>query len=163
MTITAIAKGLNVSPMTIYRRLKKAGISLDGLRDANGEITAAGASVIASLFDAPQDATEGRSGDATECNTVASQAAQHDGSGDSAGQMAASAQVEVLTAKLEAAVEKISMLEAERDRLVDQLAAVTAALEREQADRQSERLLLTGGQDENSQKRGFLAWFFRKR
>ena len=136
MTITAIAKQLNVSTMTIYRRLKRAGVNVDDLRDAKtGEVTAAGASLIASLFDG------------------ATQAAQQVITGDATGGATGDAvTVAVLQAKLDAATDTIERLEAERDRLLKQLDAVTAALQTEQADRQHERLLLTGS-DGNGQQR----------
>ena len=164
MTLAAIAKQLDVSTMTIYRRLRKAGINLDGLRDSNGEITAAGASVIASLFDAPQGAMDATTDDATECNSDT----QHDATRPSSSaqqdeSIAAAAQIAILTAQLDAANQTIERIEAERDRLTVQLNAAMAALEREQIDRQNERLLLTGGNTESKQKRGIFTWFSRKK
>lgn len=139
MTITAIAKQLNTTTMTVYRRLKRAGVNVDDLRDANtGEVTAAGASLIASLFDTTGGATQ-----------EAQQVITGDATGGATGDTVT---VAVLQAKLDAATDTISRLEAERDRLLKQLDAVTAALQTEQADRQHERLLLTGS-DGNGQQR----------
>jgi len=137
MTITGIAKQLNVSTMTIYRRCKKNGIALDDLRDTEtGELTAAGASVIASLFDAtgPQTAL---TGDATRTSQGY----------DGVAQTASQAACDVLQARLDGANAVIEQLTSERDDLRRQVAALTAALEREQTDRQAERRLLTAGVD----------------
>ena len=155
VTMAAIAKGLNVSTMTVYRRIRKAGISLDGLRDSNGEITAAGASVIASLFDAPQSATQGITGDETRYNDDVPQSITGGATAED------EAQVSILTAKLDAANDTIKRLEAERDRLTAQLDAVTAALEREQMDRANERLLLTGGNHAQQRRGGLFGWLHR--
>lgn len=153
MTITAIAKRLNVSTMTIYRRLKTAGISADTLRDETGDITPAGAGVIASLFDASQNeysTTDDATADATGAAGVLG-----------AGTVSAdAARAAVLEARLEAAADTIKRLEAERDQLRNQLETISAALEREQADRAQERLLLTGPAD-NQRRRGF--WWWRRR
>lgn len=51
MTIKDIAKQYNVAPKTIYGKLKKKGISIDSLRDADGRLSNGAYSVIASLFD----------------------------------------------------------------------------------------------------------------
>lgn len=153
MTLAEIAKRLNVSTMTIYRRLRRAGINLDTLRDSNGGITAAGASMIASLFDAPQGAAD----DATRCNSET----QHDTTEQNSVRAAEDvAQIAILTAKLDAANDTIARLEAERDRLTAQLDTLAAALEREQADRANERLLLTSGGGER--RRGLFGWIMRK-
>ena len=137
MTITAIAKELNTSTMTVYRRLRKAGIDLDQLRDENsGEVTAAGATIIASLFDtaetSPQD-TEQPTGAAAASGAV----------------MAA----EVLQARVDGLQALVDTLTDERNQLREQVKQLTAALEREQTDRQHERLLLTGDAAEGAQPR----------
>lgn len=166
MTLAAISKQLNVSTMTVYRRLRKAGISLDGLRDSNGEITSAGASLIASLFDAPQDATQGAANDVTRCNSEAqrdtTQGATPPPVGEALRSAEDAAQIAVLTAQLDAACDTIARLEAERDRLVAQLDAAAEALEREQRDRANERLLLTGGGGEARQRGRGLFWWLRR-
>lgn len=143
MTITAMAKELNVSTMTVYRRLKKAGIDVDTLRSADGELSGAAVSTIAALFDATgttDSAPHVTTGDAT-----------NDATGDAVT-------VAVLEARLEAAADTIKRLEEERNQLRAQLEAVSAALEREQTDRAQERLLLTGP---GEKRRGF--WWWRRR
>ena len=51
MTLAEIARQLNTSTMTVYRRLDKAGVKIADLRDADtGEITAEGVAVIGGLF-----------------------------------------------------------------------------------------------------------------
>jgi len=135
MTVTGIAKQLNVSTMTVYRRCKKNGVNIDELRDgANGELTSAGVATIAALFDTttPQTAL---TGDATQIQP------DYNGVAQTASQVAC----EVLQARLDGANAVIEQLTSERDDLRRQVAALTAALEREQTDRQHERRLLTGG------------------
>ena len=148
MTLAAIAKELNVSTMTVYRKLRQNGLEIGDLRGEDGQITAEGASLIASLFDATQAATD----DITQ----AKQVAEHDAT-----------EVAVLTERLNAAQETISRLENEVTRLSDQLKAMSAALEREQLDRANERLLLTAGNAEEprtgSQRKGPFWWFHRNR
>ena len=141
MTITEMAKQLEVSTMTIYRRCKKKGIDVAELRDADtGHLSAAGVAAIASLFDAtrPQGAI---TGDATQVQPIYNgdaQTASQGLVGDS------TATVAVLQAKLDGANALIVQLTGERDALREQLAAAQAALAAEQADRQHERRLLTG-------------------
>lgn len=148
MTLAAIAKELNVSTMTVYRKLRQNGLEIGDLRGEDGQITAEGASLIASLFDATQAATD----DITQ----AKQVAEHDAT-----------EVAVLTERLNAAQETISRLENEVTRLSDQLKAMSAALEREQLDRANERLLLAAGNTEESrtgsQHKGPLWWLHRNR
>ena len=150
MTLTEMAKQLNVSAMTIYRKLKKNGVKIDELRDPDtGELTAAGVSVIASLFDAtaPQQHVTAPqqhvTGDATRLQQVTTDDAT------------------VLQAKLDGATALIEQLTSERDDLRKQVAALTAALQREQDDRQAERRLLTGNVEQH--KRGGLFGWLRKK
>lgn len=156
MTLTAMARQLNTSPMTVYRRLKRAGVNIEELRDAgSGQLTAAGVSTIAALFDTttPQTAI---TGDATQI--------QHDDKRDATGvtQDAATAAA-VLQAKLDGANAIIEQLTSERDELRRQLDAVTAALHAEQADRANERRLLTAGEaGDGQQRRGIFRWFSKK-
>jgi len=134
MTITAIAKELNTSTMTIYRRLKKAGVNLEDLRDEKSrEISPAGASVIASLFSSDEVAQAGEG------------AAQ----GLSVGGVELSAAV--LQARLDGAEALIEHLTDERDQLREQVKQLTAALLAEQADRVQERQLLTVGSTEGTE------------
>lgn len=144
MTLAAIAKELNVSTMTVYRKLRQNGLEIGELRGEDGQITTDGASLIASLFDATQAATD----DVTQEKQVA----EHDAT-----------EVAVLTERLNAAQETISRLENEVTRLSDQLKAMSAALEREQLDRANERLLLTAGNAEGSQRKGPFWWIHRNR
>lgn len=141
MTITALARQLGCSTMTIYRRCKKNGVVVDDYRDGpNGEVSAEGVAAIAALFDttSPQMAV---TDDATQmqpdCNDDAQTASQ--------GPWAAS--TAVLQARLDGATALIEQLQGERDELRRQLAAVQAALAAEIADRQQERRLLTGSMD----------------
>lgn len=149
MTLTALAAQLNTSTMTIYRRLKRNGVSVDELRDTRtGELTAEGASVIAALFD-------GQSGTSAEqpAEHGATREAERDKTGDALA-------VAVLEAKLEGAAALIAQLTGERDELRRQLGAALAALATEQGDRQQERRLLTGASGDPSvfepQRRGWL-------
>lgn len=155
MTVTAIAKKLGVSPMTVYRRLKLAGVNIDTLRDATThELTPAGASQIAALFD-----NTGISDSATTEKDDMHHVTTDGETGDITSDVVT---VAVLRAQLDAAKDTISRLEAERERILNQLAAVTSALEREQADRQNERLMLAGSADgEPAARRHWWQWWRR--
>ena len=144
MTVADIAGKLNTTSMTIYRRLKKAGIDIQDLRDENG-ITQDGASQIAALF--PDKAT--------------TQAAQVDTDSNITNTVDVSAAV--LQARLDGAMELIAHLRNERDELRRQLDAVTMALQAEQADRTRERQLLTAGVEDatNTRRRGLFWWLRR--
>lgn len=136
MTVTAMAKQLGVSTMSIYRRCKKNGVNIGELRDgASGDLTAAGVATIAALFDATSPRTA-LTGDATQIQQ------DYNGDAQTASQGASAA---VLQAKLDGMMALVEQLTSERDDLRRQVAALTAALEREQTDRQHERRLLTGG------------------
>lgn len=153
MTIAALAKQLNVSTMTIYRRCDKKGLKIKNLRDdKTGELTAEGVAAIASLFDAtaPQNAiTEDTTRTPQGANSVTQPAQQGPGPG----------LVDVLQAKLDGLNALLEQVTAERDALRGQVAALTAALEREQADRASERRLLTGsGDDAGTSRRRWWPW-----
>lgn len=152
MTITAMAKQLGVSTMTIYRRCEKNSVNIKDLRDdASGELTAEGVAVIASLFDttSPQTAI-------TDDTTRLQRDTQ------TASQAEAAATIAVLQAKLEGVAELVSQLTGERDSLREQLAAAQAALAAEQADRQAERRLLTGSVDDGQMRKGFFRRLFHR-
>lgn len=145
MTLTAIANELNTTTMTIYRRLKKAGVNVGDLRDEKtGELTAAGASMIASLFDSPADSDLPQTDEQLASASAETRAA-------------------VLAAKLEGANALIEQLTNERDALREQLATVTAALQREQDDRRHERQLLTGDVNGEAPRRRGLFGLWKKK
>ena len=151
MTITAIAKQLGVTTMTVYRRLKRADIPIEQLRDEKtGEITPAGAATIASLFDGPQQPTTGDSTPQAVEGPVQAATA-----GDSETLAA------VLQARVEGLQALVDALTDERDNLRGQVAQLTAALQAEQADRQHERQMITGDVD-GQQRRGLLWWLRRR-
>jgi len=131
MTVSEMAARLNVSKSTIYRRLKQNGVEIDDLRDAGGQLTTDGMNMIAALFDAT--ASDVSRDDAATSHATASATREND----------PALTIAVLEARLEAATDTITRLEADNDDLKRQLAAAMDALAREQADRQHERLLLT--------------------
>lgn len=151
MTMRAIAAELGVSMPTLYRKLKAEGVDLASLRDSNGGITAAGASLIASLFDssasdtAVQAALHGRVNDASQAISLDTL------QGDTALQV----ETATLRVKLEAMEDKLNAVTAECDRLRAERDRLLSMLEAEQRQRQ---LLLTDGR----QRRGLFGWF-RKR
>lgn len=51
MNIEALSKQLGTSYRTVYRRIERAGLSLDDLKDAGGQLTAEGIQAISALFD----------------------------------------------------------------------------------------------------------------
>ena len=131
MTITAMAKQFGVSTVTVYRRLQAKGVNLDDLRDGK-ELSQYGQQVIASLFDGTQPITDSVSG-MEQGNVTETELAEM------------AVKVASLSAQVNGLQALVAQLEGERDALREQLATVTAALEREQTDRQQERLLLTDG------------------
>lgn len=155
MTMRAIADDLGISIPTLYRRLKAAGVNVAELRDdKTGKVTPAGAAVIADLF---RDATDNTA--VQEIINGDSQSVARDTLTQDADAMSAA----VLAAKLEGANALIEQLTNERDALRAQLDALTAALAAEQADRQQERLLLTGGDDlTQNHRRGLFSWLRRR-
>ena len=156
MTLAEIAKQLNTSTMTIYRRLRKSGVNIGQLRDdVTGEITPAGASVIASMFGVTGATSTEQS--AERCETCAAERGETNSNAGSAGA------VDVLRAQLEGRDALIKQLMDERDTLRLQLAAASAALEREQADRQHERQLLASGGDDQRGEGGLFSWMRKKK
>ena len=136
-----MAKQLNVTTMTIYRRLEKNGLNIADLRDGDkGPLTSEGVAIIASLFDTttPQTAL---TSDATPTQPGYNPGGNSGITGPSDDSTA------VLRAKLDGMTALVEQLQGERDALREQLAAAQAALAAEQADRQAERRLLTGGVD----------------
>lgn len=143
MTITSLARDLNTTPMTIYRRLRKEGIEIKDLRGdgGKGDLSQYGVTVISALYD--RSRSDGATDDCNSDATLPDHDTQH----------------AVILAKLEAAEERCRMLEAERDRLLIQLQSVTDALQREQADRTLERQQLLTGSKESG--KGFFRWLKR--
>lgn len=153
MTLAELARQLNTTTMTIYRRLQKRGVTIKELRDTNtGEITPAGASIIAAMFSVTGTTQAEQAIEQTDTGAVERDATDITG-GDAAT-------VAVLRAQLEGRDAIIAQLRDERDELRRQLATVTAALQAEQADRANERLLLTAGGSD--QRRGLFGWLRRK-
>lgn len=151
VTLAALAKQLNTTTMTIYRRLKRNGLTIDDLRDTTtGELTPAGVSTIAALF----DGTGGTDAE-QEAERGATPVIERDGTGDALA-------VAVLQAKLDGAAALIEQLTGERDELRRQLAAALAALAAEQTDRQQERRLLTGATEGGDPPRRRFLWWLRR-
>ena len=51
MNIEALSKQLGTSYRTVYRRISKAGLALEDLKDTEGQLTAEGVQAISALFD----------------------------------------------------------------------------------------------------------------
>jgi len=148
MTVTGIAKQLGGSSMTIYRRLEKNGVAIADLRNEDGELTAAGASLIASYFDgatgvtcatdaAQQDATGEAQRDTTDVTGGADARTMADTVTLRVQVAAQAAQIDGLNALVEQLREQLRAEQAQREEL-------SSALRREQDDRQHERLMLAG-------------------
>ena len=159
MTLAALARQLNTTTMTIYRRLKRNGVSIEELRDSPpGNLTPAGASIIASLFDEP-------------ATTAPEQPTQRDATADTEQTATGEnggpwGECDVLRAQLDGARMLIEQLTGERDELRRQLGAAQDALAAEQADRANERRLLTAGSvqgDDQRPRRGLFGWWRRNR
>lgn len=137
MTMLELSKVLGVSTATIYRRLKASSISIEDLRDGK-QLTQHGVQVVSSMFDSVSSRVAPVSDGDSDALHEALRDTVH---GDTVEAAVLAAQVAGLQAL-------VAQLEGERDDLRRQLAAMTAALEREQQDRHRERLLLTGGPDD---------------
>lgn len=163
MKLTELARQLDTTPVTVYRRLKRSGIRIETLRDENtGDLTPAGVQTIAALYDAPGRADTPSAG-INEHDTPAYHGALPDtdhGVSPVTGPDAVPAAV--LAARLEGAEALIKQLQGERDALRAQLDAALAALQREQDDRQHERRLLTGS-TENDDPRPRWRWPWSRR
>ena len=144
MTLTQLAKRFDTTTMTIYRRLDKKGVNIKDLRDDNTkEITPAGESIIAALFDAPRE-------------TPAQQGIERNAT-DDVQRDAQPIEVElaVLRERLKAAEDMLTAVCGERDRLLEQVDTLTAMLRTEQ--QQRVRLL-----EDGNQRRGGLFGLFRR-
>lgn len=139
VTIKEVASELGCTPMTVYRRLQRAGVNVGDLRDAAGNLTSEGVAVIGNLF-----ATTGAT-NTTEGATPAQQAPQP-----------AAAEVEVLRVKLESTQAMLEAVTGERDRLRTQVDILTRMLEAEQR----QRILLLD--DGHHHRRGGLFGWLRK-
>ena len=138
MTLAEMARQLNTSTMTIYRRLDKAGLKIADMRDADtGEITAEGMAVIGGLFTT--------TGATTTTTTRTQPTTQHDA-------QPVEVEAAVLRERVQGLTDKLLAVEAERDRLLSQVATLTEMLQAEQRQRQ---MLLTDGR----QRRGLFGWF----
>lgn len=143
MTLAEMARQLNTTTMTIYRRLHKAGLKIADMRDADtGEITAEGMAVIGGLFTTTGATTNG--------TTRTQPTTQHDA-------QPVEVEAAVLRVKLEASEATVQRLEDEVQRLRGERDRLLSLLEVEQRQRQ---MLLTDGH----QRRGLLfGWFKRNR
>lgn len=150
MTLTDVAKELNVTTMTIYRRLKRAGVNVADLRDVStGELTAEGVAIIGGLFDATKTNTASHDDTTRTQPTIQPDAQPVD--------VDSMVEAAVLRVKLEAMEDKLSMLTAERDALREQVNTLSVLLKTEQDARV--RLL----EADTTRRRGWFAWFRRGR
>ena len=117
-----MAESLHTTPMTIYRKLKAAGIDVKALRDAQTkELTGEGITLIGSLFDGATDVTQADESDVISAQQATEQAIQ----------------IARLTAQVEGLTAQVELLKDERERLRRELDA--AHEER----REAQRLLTT--------------------
>ena len=139
MTLTQIAKELNVTTMTIYRRLQKNGLKIADLRDdTTGELTPEGVSVIGSLFSMTGQQTAQQTD-----TTRALQDAQRDDT-----------DVAVLRERVRGLEDALKRADAECDRLRSENDRLLSVVQ--DAQRQTQ-LLLTDGQ-----RRGLFSWLRRR-
>ena len=159
MTLTELARQLDTSPVTIYRRLKRSGIRVETLRDENtGDLTPAGIQTIAALYDTPGRADTPSAGAAGHDVPAYQDVSPDTDQGVTPVTGPDALPAAVLAARLEGAEALITQLTGERDALRAQLDAALAALQREQDDRRSERRLLTGGADDDPRPRRRWPW-----
>jgi hypothetical protein len=145
VTLAEMARQLNTSTMTIYRRLDKAGLKIADMRDADtGEITAEGMAVIGGLF-TTTGATQPTTVTTTNGTTRTQPTTQHDA-------QPADVEAAVLRERCKALEDTVQRLDAECERLRVERDKLLAMLESEQ---QARTLLLTDGR----QRRGLFGWF----
>lgn len=150
MTLTDMAKELNVTTVTIYRRLKRAGVNVADLRDVStGELTAEGVAVIGGLFDATGANTASHD-DTTRTQPATQPDAQP-------VDVEAAVEIATLRVKLAAAEATIQRLDDECARLRGRVDVLTSMLQTEQDARV--RLL----EADTTRRRGWFAWFRRGR
>lgn len=139
MTLAEMARQLNTSTMTIYRRLDKAGLKIADMRDADtGEITAEGMAVIGGLFTT--------TGATTTTTTRTQPTTQHDA-------QPADVEAAVLRERCKALEDTVQRLDAECERLRVERDKLLSMMESEQ---QARTLLLTGRQRRGG---GLFGWF----
>jgi predicted RNase H-like nuclease (RuvC/YqgF family) len=149
MTLAEIARQLNTSTMTVYRRLDKAGVKIADLRDADtGEVTAEGLAVIGGLFN-----TTGATQPTTDTTTSSATRTQHTTQRDA---QQVEVEAAVLRERCKALEDTVQRLDAECERLRQQVDTLTQMLQTEQR----QRVLLL---DDGRQRRGLFGWFRRNR
>ena len=140
MTIRGMAESLHTTPMTIYRKLKAAGIDVKALRDAQTkELTGEGITLIGSLFDGVTDMTQAVDSDVISAQQETEQVTQQ------------AIQIARLTAQVEGLTAQVELLKDERERLRHELDA--AHEER----REAQRLLTT-----SEPRKSWIARLFRR-
>lgn len=137
MTVTEIASRLNVTTMTVYRRLKKAGLNIADYRDESNNLTADGVAIIGNLF----NGTDAITGDTTTTTDDVTQV-EHETQPDTQ-LLETAVKLAELTAKLDGLKATLEQVQDERDRLRVQVDTLTQMLQAEQ--QQRERLLLASG------------------
>lgn len=76
MNMTEYAKEMGTSKTTLYRKVAEAGIALDDVRGADGQLTPEGCSILAGILDGtaqrrkPSRTVDGPEGDATQAGKV---------------------------------------------------------------------------------------------
>lgn len=136
MTVTEIASRLNVTTMTVYRRLKKAGLNIADYRDESNNLTADGVAIIGNLFNGA-DAITGDTSTTTDDVTQVEHETQPD-----TQQLETAVKLAELTAKVDGLKATLEQVQDERDRLRVQVDTLTQMLQAEQ--QQRERLLTAG-------------------
>lgn len=147
MTLAEVARQLNTTTMTVYRRLNRAGLKIADMRDADtGEITAEGVAVIGGLFTTTR-ATQPATDTTTTSTTRTQHTTQHDA-------QPVEVEAAVLRERVQGLTDKLLAVEAERDRLLSQVTTLTEMLQAEQRQRQ---MLLTDGRQRRGG--GLFGWF----
>lgn len=152
MTLAEVARQLNTTTMTVYRRLNRAGLKIADMRDADtGEITAEGVAVIGGLF-----TTTGATQPATDTTTTSTTRTQHTTQHDA---QPADVEAAVLRERCKALEDTVQRLDAECERLRVERDKLLAMLEGEQRARV---LLLDDG---HHQRRGggLFRWLIKSR
>jgi len=114
MNIEALSKQLGKNIRTVYRRIAKAGLSLDSLKDEQGQLTTEGIQAISALFDNDND--RGKRQNSDKNNGMSEYKALVNVKDKAADKALSEARAEIERLKAEASAAEIRIQAAERER-----------------------------------------------
>jgi len=116
MNIEALSKQLGKNIRTVYRRIAKAGLSLDSLKDEQGQLTTEGIQAISALFDNDSDNDSGKRQNDVNKGGLSEYKALVNVKDKAAEKALSEARAEIERLKAEASAAEIRIQAAERER-----------------------------------------------